>query len=301
MDQIRHNAIWRKNTENKSEMRDSMKNPLLKSMKIGFIGAGNMTQALVKGMVESKEIKANHILISNRTPGKLIKLSEQFQVQTRANNEEIISECDVVILAMKPQDFSTALEGLTSQFNENQIVVSLAAGIPFEALQKQIPAGRLVRLMPNTPSLIGRGVIGYMSLDEDDEFVSSLMEDLFGGLGYVLKTDTEDQFEALMISCSSGTGFIFEMMMYWQDWIEERGFSEEVSKKMTIETFLGASMLAAQSVGIDIEELQSRVTSKKGVTAAGLNSMRELEIERTLRISFEKAAMRSQEISRSMK
>ncbi|MEQ1724236.1 MAG: pyrroline-5-carboxylate reductase, partial [Pseudobdellovibrio sp.] len=299
--QIRYNAIWRKNTENKSEMRASMKNPLLKSMKIGFIGAGNMTQALVKGMVESKEIKADHILISNRTPGKLIKLSEQFQVQTRANNEEIISECDVVILAMKPQDFSTALEGLTSQFNENQIVVSLAAGIPFETLQKQIPAGRLVRLMPNTPSLIGRGVIGYMSLDEDDEFVSSLMEDLFGGLGYVLKTDTEDQYEALMISCSSGTGFIFEMMMYWQDWIEERGFSEEVSKKMTIETFLGASMLAAQSVGIDIEELQSRVTSKKGVTAAGLNSMRELEIERTLRISFEKAAMRSQEISRSMK
>jgi pyrroline-5-carboxylate reductase len=301
MDQIRYNAIWRKNTENKSEMRPSMKNPMLKSMKIGFIGAGNMTQALVKGMVESKEIKADHIFISNRTPGKLIKLSEQFHVQTRANNEEIISECDVVILAMKPQDFSAALEGLTGQFNENQIVVSLAAGIPFETLQKQIPAGRLVRLMPNTPSLVGRGVIGYMSLDEDDEFVASLMEDLFGGLGYVLKTDTEDQFEALMISCSSGTGFIFEMMMYWQDWIEERGFSEEVSKKMTIETFLGASMLAAQSVEIDIEELQSRVTSKKGVTAAGLNSMRELEIERTLRISFEKAAMRSQEISRSMK
>ncbi|MBY0554569.1 pyrroline-5-carboxylate reductase [bacterium] len=278
-----------------------MKNPLLKSMKIGFIGAGNMTQALVKGMVESKEIKADHILISNRTPGKLIKLSEQFQVQTRTHNQEIISECDVVILAMKPQDFSTALEGLTGQFNENQIVISLAAGIPFESLQKQIPEGRLVRLMPNTPSLIGRGVIGYMSLNEDDEFVSSLMEDLFGSLGYVLKTDTEEQFEALMISCSSGTGFVFEMMMYWQDWIEERGFSEEVSKKMTIETFLGASLLAAQSAGIDIEELQSRVTSKKGVTAAGLTSMRELEIERTLRISFEKAAMRSQEISRSMK
>lgn len=301
MDQIRYNAIWRKNAENKAEMRPAMKNPLLKSMKIGFIGAGNMTQALVKGMVESKEIKADHILISNRTPGKLIKLSEQFQVQTRTHNQEIISECDVVILAMKPQDFSTALEGLTGQFNENQIVISLAAGIPFESLQKQIPEGRLVRLMPNTPSLIGRGVIGYMSLNEDDEFVSSLMEDLFGSLGYVLKTDTEEQFEALMISCSSGTGFVFEMMMYWQDWIEERGFSEEVSKKMTIETFLGASLLAAQSAGIDIEELQSRVTSKKGVTAAGLTSMRELEIERTLRISFEKAAMRSQEISRSMK
>lgn len=278
-----------------------MKNPLLKSMKIGFIGAGNMTQALVKGMVESKEIKPDHIIVSNRTEGKLLKLSEQFQVQTRSHNQEVINECDVVILAMKPQDFSAAIEGLTGQFGEHQIVISLAAGIPFEALEKQIPSGRLVRLMPNTPSLIGRGVIGFISQDEEDEFVSSLIEDLFGNLGYVLEVDTEDQFDALMISCSSGTGFIFEMMMYWQDWIAERGFTDDVAKKMTIETFVGASLLAAQSAGVDIEELQSRVTSKKGVTAAGLASMRELEIERTLRISFEKAAMRSQEITKGIK
>lgn len=278
-----------------------MKNPLLKSMKIGFIGAGNMTQALVKGMVESKEIRPDHIFVSNRTPGKLNKLSEQFQIQTRSHNQEIVADCDVVILAVKPQDFSAALEGLTGHFSEHQIVISLAAGIPFQSLEKQIPSGRLVRLMPNTPSLIGRGVIGYMSLDETDEFVSSLMEDLFGSLGYIHKCDTEDQFDALMISCSSGTGFVFELMMYWQDWIEERGFSPEVARKMTIETFLGASMLASQSAGIEVEELQQRVTSKKGVTAAGLTSMRELEIERTLRISFEKANMRAQEISKSQK
>ena len=270
-------------------------------MKIGFIGAGNMTQALVKGIVEAKEIRPDHILISNRTEGKLIKLSEQFNVQTRSHNQEIISECDVVIIAVKPQDFAKALEGLTGQFTEKQIVISLAPGISFDSLEKQIPSGRLVRLMPNTPSLIGRGVIGFMSLDETDEFVTSLMQDLFGSLGYVLEVETEDQFDALTISCASGTGFVFEMMMYWQDWIEERGFTPEVSRKMTVETFLGASMLASQSAGIDIEELQSRVTSKKGVTAAGLDSMRVLEIERTLRISFEKAAMRSQEISRSVK
>ncbi len=278
-----------------------MKNPLLKSMKIGFVGAGNMTQALVKGLVSSKEIKPDHIIVSNRTPGKLLKLSEQFQVQTRTHNQQVVAECDVVILAMKPQDFAAAVEGLTEHLSENQIIISLAAGIPFDSLQKQIPTGRLVRLMPNTPSLIGRGVIGFISQDQDDEFVSSLMEDLFCSLGSVVEVDTEDQFDTLMISCSSGTGFIFEMMMYWQDWIEERGFSAEDSRKMTVETFVGASLLAAQSAGIEIEELQSRVASKKGVTAAGLNSMRELEIERALRVSFEKAAMRSQEISRSQK
>lgn len=276
-----------------------MKNPLLRTMKIGFIGAGNMTQALVKGMLESKEIKPENILISNRTEGKLLKMSEQFQVQTRSHNQEVINEADVVILAVKPQDLPAAIEGLSMLFNPNQIIISLAAGITFKTLKKQLPVGRLVRLMPNTPSLIGRGVIGYMSPNDSDEFVSSLMEDLFSNLGYVMKVETEDQFDALMIACSSGTGFVFEMMLYWQDWIEEHGFLPEVSRKMTIETFVGASLLAAQSVGIDIEELQARVTSKKGVTAAGLASMRELEIERALRISFEKAAMRSQEISRT--
>lgn len=275
-----------------------MVNPLLKSMKIGFIGAGNMTQTLVKGMIESKSVRPQNIIISNRTPGKLVKLSDLYQVQTREHNELVVEEADVVILAMKPQDLPKALEGFANQIRENQIVISLAAGINFEALQKQIPEGRLVRLMPNTPSIIGRGVLGFICEEPGDEFVKSLMEDLFSSLGVVLEVDGEDQFDALMISCSSGTGFVFEMMMYWQDWIEEHGFSEEMSKKMTIETFLGASLLAAQSAGVEIEELQQRVTSKKGVTAAGLNSMRELEIERALRLSFEKAALRSQEISR---
>jgi pyrroline-5-carboxylate reductase len=279
---------------------NDFKNPLLKTMKIGFIGAGHMTQALVKGMVESKAVRPEQIIISNRTPGKLIKLEETFHVQTRAQNELVVEECDVVILAMKPQDMPLAIESIAGAFNEHQIVISLAAGVSFGTLAKQVPEGRLVRLMPNTPSLIQRGVLGFMCQKADD-YVSSTVEDLFSSLGVVLEVDTEEKFDALMISCSSGTGFVFELMMYWQDWIEERGFSEEMARKMTIETFLGASLLAAQSEGIEIEELQSRVTSKKGVTAAGLGSMRELEVERTIRVSFEKAGMRAQEISRSMK
>ena len=278
-----------------------MVNPLLKSMRIGFIGAGNMTQTLVKGMLESKLVRPDNILVSNRTPGKLLKMTELFKIQTREHNEEVVEECDIVVLAVKPQDLPKALESIANQFRENQIIISLAAGITFETLDRQIPEGRLVRLMPNTPSIIGRGILGYICHEVADDYVTSLMEDLFSSLGVVIKVDGEDQFDALMVSCSSGTGFVFEMMMYWQDWIEEHGFNEEVSKKLTIETFLGASLLAAQSAGVNIEELQSRVTSKKGVTAAGLNSMRELEIERALRLSFEKAAMRSQEISRTMK
>lgn len=274
-----------------------MTHPLLRSYKIGFIGAGHMAQALIKGMIESKLLRPDQILVSNRTPGKPLKLKELYQIEIREHNEQIIEECDIVILAMKPQDLPAAMANLVSAFDENQIIISLAAGIPMHSLEKLIPQGRLVRLMPNTPSLIGRGVLGLLA-HKKDVAVIEITKDLFSGLGVILELDTEDQFDALMISCSSGTGFVFEMMMYWQDWIIEHGFTPEQAKVMTIETFVGASLLAAQSSGVDIEELQQRVTSKKGVTAAGLNSMRELEIERALRISFEKAALRSREISR---
>ena len=275
-------------------------NQLLKRQKIGFLGAGNMAQAIIKGMLESGITTSDQILVSNRTPGKLQKLSDQYKVQSIDNNESLVENSDIVILAVKPQDLLAAIEPIASSFHDDQVVICLAAGIPTKVLQKYLPQARLVRMMPNTPSIIGRGVIGYFTAEED-EALCALMDDLCSPLGYTLKMEDEDQFEALMVSCSSGTGFVLEMMMYWQDWIVEHGFDEDTAKRMTLETFMGASMLASQSKDIPFEELQARVTSKKGVTAAGLQSMRELEIERALRISFEKAAMRSKEISREIK
>jgi pyrroline-5-carboxylate reductase len=266
--------------------------------KVGFLGVGNLAQAIIKGLVESKILSPSHIFGSNRSPGKLQKIAELYGIQALSTNEEVIEESDIVILAMKPQDLSAAIDPIASAFHEKQIVVSLAAGINLHALEKKLPQCRIIRLMPNTPTLISRGVLGYVVSDSEDSALSTVIEDLFSPLGYVLGVEDEDQFEALMISCSSGTGFVFELMTYWQDWIEERGFDPAVARKMTVETFLGAAMLASQSKDSSLEELLNKVTSKKGITAAGLQSMRELETERTLRISFEKAALRNQELAK---
>ena len=145
---------------------------------------------------------------------------------------------------------------------------------------------------------ISRGVIGFVA-SKEAQSLSTVVEDLFSPLGYVLGVDDEQKFEALMISCSSGTGFIFELMTYWTDWIEEHGFEPEEARKLTVETFLGASLLASQSKESSLEDLLAKVASKKGITSAGLESMRELEIERTLRYSFEKAALRNQELAKN--
>lgn len=276
----------------------STMNKILKQKRIGFIGAGNMTQTITKGLLESGVVSPQNIFISNRTPGKLIKLEDHYKIQVASSNEQVVEDSDVVILSTKPQDLFTAIEGIASTFYEGQIVISIAAGIKFEALQKQLPQCRIVRVVPNTPSVIGKGVVGYYC--EEDPGLESLIEGLFASLGEVLHCETEDQLDALLVGCSSGTGFVYELMMYFQDWIAEHGFDSEIAEKMTIDTFLGAAQLAAQSRET-LEELQAKVTSKKGVTAAGLQSMRELEIERALRISLEKAALRNKELSQGIK
>lgn len=276
-------------------------NPYLRSRTIGFLGAGNMAQAIIRGLLEKEFVVPHKVIASNRSPGKLQRLAEQYGIQQATSNEDLAEKADILILGVKPQDLITAIEPISQAFVQDQIIISLAAGVRMKTLEQLLPQCRLVRLIPNTPSLIGRGLLGYLRNDNDDDALEAIVEDLFSPLGQVIQMSDEDQLEAFTVACSSGTGFIFEMMMYWQDWILEHGFEADVARKMTIEAFVGASLLAAQSGQTPIEDLQNRVASRKGVTAAGLQSMRELEIERALRISFEKAALRNSEIARSMK
>ena len=264
---------------------------------VGFIGAGNMCQALIEGWLGKKLIAPANLRVANRTPGKLKKLEESFGVKSLKTNEELVDECDVVILAVKPQDLIAAVEPISTAFRPEQIVISLAAGIPLARLKKLFPQCKhLVRVMANTPARIMRGVFGYCT-PANDLIADRFMDRMFRPMGLTVKLDEGEPYEAFMIATSAGIGFIFEMMIYWQEWLEERGIEPELAQQMTVQTFSGASELALQSLPQSLADLQSKVTSKKGVTAAGLDSMRELEIERLLRYSFEKSALRDRELS----
>lgn len=264
---------------------------------IGFIGAGNMCQALIEGWLAKGLVTPDEIYVSNRTPGKPQRLQEQFKINICATNEELVDKVDVVIIAVKPQDLETAIENISSSFSEDQIVVSLAAGVGLQSLKSLVPASKnLVRVMANTPARIMRGAFGYCT-SAPNLRVDRWMERLFNPLGLTIKLEEGEAFEAFTVATSSGIGFIFELMIYWQEWLEERGIDAKTATALTVQTFLGASELAERSLPHSLEELQAKVTSKKGVTAAGLESMRELEVERLLRYSFEKAALRDRELS----
>jgi pyrroline-5-carboxylate reductase len=274
---------------------------MIGSLKIGFIGMGNLGQAILRAFLDSELIKKEKILISSRTEKKLQKVAEEFDVRAARTNEQVLDECDLIILAMKPQDLYAAIEPIASSFHEGHFVISIAAGISLQDLEKLIRnAKRIVRVMPNTAARLKKSVVGY-SANTAAKNAAPWLEKLLSTLGVAIPVEDGEMMEAITVGASSGIGFIFELMIYWKEWLEEHGIDPVQAKTVTIQTFIGASMLAKEYENVSLDELQRKVTSLKGVTAAGLDSMRELEVERTLRISFEKAAMRDRELGSGWK
>lgn len=268
---------------------------------LGFIGVGNMAQAMIAAFIDSKKIKPEQIFATNRTPGKLLKVSEQFGIQACNTHEELLEKCQTVFLAVKPQDMVPALESISTLFGSHHLVLSMAAGFPMRRLKKLLPqVTQLVRIMPNVPARLQLGVTGYY-VSSKGTASQTQIENLLSHLGLVVNVQEEEQFTALSVACSAGVGFILEIMQYWQEWLEEHSFSPELAKQMVVGTFLGTSRVAASLTQASLVDLQNRVVSKKGITSAGLNSMRELEIERLLRYSLEKSALRDREIGEELK
>lgn len=266
--------------------------------KIGFIGTGHMGQTLIQALIESGRVQPARIFATNRSSGKLKKVQEQFGINALATNEELIDACDIVFIAVKPQDLAAMIEPIASSFLPTHIVMSLAAGFTLRSLQKLLPDVKaLIRVMPNTPATIRRAVVGYC-LGPDAKGYDTTVEDLLSPIGLVVQAPEGELFEALTVGAGSGPGFVFELMQYWQEWMEEHGFEPAMARQIVVQTFLGAAELASKASDVSLADLQDKVVSKKGVTAAGLQSMRELEIERALRYSFEKAVLRDQELAR---
>lgn len=258
---------------------------------------GNMGQSILSALMSSQTLQSDQVYIHNRTPGKSQKMATRFGVCVLETPEEVIEACDIIVLATKPQDLLGMLEPLKGSFSDDKVAISLAAGIRLATLKKFMPEAHLVRIMPNTPIFIQKAVVSFC-LSKPDIVLETLVKKLFSPLGFVVSTEEGEEFSALMVASASGTGFIFELMKYWQDWIEDYGIEPAIARKIVTETFLGTAQLAAEDPETSFHQLTEKVASKKGVTAAGLQSMRELELEGLLRMSFNKALMRDHELAK---
>ena len=271
------------------------------SLNFGFIGCGHIAQSFIKGYLEYSPLLNKKIFISGRNLKKTKRISEKLQVQMVLDNEELLEKASVIFLCIKPQDAEQALQNLTIHFQSRHTILSLVAGISFKKLKKWgLTSHRLIRLMPNTSVRVNQGMLPFCSLNNQDS-LNSFVENLLEPLGQILILKEETLLSPVTVGSASGLAFVFELMEYWLEWLQGEGFTYKQSKTLVVETFLGAATLCKKRQHKSFSDLQKEVVSPKGVSDSGLKKMRELELERTLRLSFETACLKVKELEKEKK
>lgn len=267
--------------------------------KIAFIGAGNMPQSIIGGMVRGG-YPASSIYASNPSRPKLDTLAEHYAIHTSQDNLAVANAADVLVLSVKPQLMAEVCEHLRKNVPDlaSKLVITIAAGIRIEKYHQYLGNNaRIVRVMPNTPSLVGEGVSGITAdaqvTDADKQFVTNV----FDYVGKTFWVKDEDGIDVLGAVAGSGPAYFFEFMAGLQKITEELGFSAEDARAMVQQTALGAAQMASQSK-LSLVDLRKQVTSKGGSTAKGIEAYQAAELDTISARAVKAAVARNQEMAK---
>lgn len=261
--------------------------------KICFIGGGNMARALIGGLKNNGYLMKDINVIEPEAE-KRSQLQADFGVNVTEQLPSV-TMADIVVLAVKPQqlrDLSIFLGSLLQQ----QLLISIAAGIRAQDIARWLGGYQsIVRVMPNTPAQIQAGVSGLYAMPEVTENQHTQAETIMRAVGEVLWLDEESKMDAVTAISGSGPAYVFYFIEAMQQAALELGLTEEQAKTLSLETFIGASLLAAQSLETPAT-LRSQVTSKGGTTEQAIQSMEAAAVKSAIIKAAKAAANRSQEL-----
>lgn len=260
------------------------------NLNISFIGGGNMATALVGGLAGAYTA-ANNIHVVDLNADALLKMQQQFGVRTSQQIDDTITGSDVIVLAVKPQQMKAVVAQLLPYIG-SQLVLSIAAGIRAVDLSRWLNGHTaIVRTMPNTPALIGKGITGLVALAGVSAAQRAAADAILGAVGATVWLDDEALIDAVTAVSGSGPAYVFYFIEAMQQAAQEMGLTAEQGNDLAIATFVGASQLAAQSTE-PVSVLRERVTSKGGTTYAALMSMEASGIKESIVLAMKAAAAR---------
>lgn len=264
------------------------------NVKISFIGGGNMATALTGGLANKLTASPNiHVVDIN--PASLQGLQQQFGVSTANRIDSAIAASDVIVLSVKPQQMRSVAAELAPHLS-SQLVLSIAAGIRTADLSRWLggyPA--IVRTMPNTPALIGKGMTGMFALNGVSHEQRGLADAILQAVGATIWVDDENMLDTVTALSGSGPAYVFYFIEAMQQAGQEMGLSAEQATKLALATFAGATELAVQSAD-PVSVLRERVTSPGGTTFAALTSMEQGGVKDAIVVAIKAAAARSREL-----
>ncbi|MGM0480730.1 MAG: pyrroline-5-carboxylate reductase [Pseudomonadota bacterium] len=266
---------------------------------IAFIGAGNMTQSIVGGMCKSG-YPAKNVWISNPSTDKLDKMKAELGVNTSQDNVTVVNQADAIVLAVKPQLMSEVCAHLKEHVAglSEKLIITIAAGIRMTKYRQYLGENiNLIRVMPNTPSLVGQGMSGLVTEPTVDEADRNFVTEAFNGVGETLWVDDEDQLDILGAVAGSGPAYFFEFMDSLAKGAVELGFDAEKARAMVQQTCLGAAQMAKESE-LTLEQLRQQVTSKGGSTAKGVEVYQQRNLQEISADAVQAAVKRNQEMAK---
>lgn len=263
--------------------------------KIGFIGGGQMGEALIRGILQAKLVTADCILVMDPADSRRAALSELYSVGVHDHTAPIWSDCRIVILAVKPQIMEKVLQDNREMIHETHLLISIAAGIRLSFLEKNSPVNsRIIRVMPNTPALVleAASAISAGSCATPDDIKTATA--IFDAIGRTVFVD-ENLLDAVTGLSGSGPAYVFTFIEALIDAGLRVGLSRPVAETLVLQTILGATKLAMAS-NDHPAQLRAMVTSPGGTTIAGLHELESSGFTGIIMSAVEAATKRSAEL-----
>ncbi|RLM19067.1 pyrroline-5-carboxylate reductase [Brenneria alni] len=271
----------------------------MQQRKIAFIGAGNMAQAIVAGLIGGG-YPAQHISVCAPSGARRDALAAKFGVISSADNVRCAQQADVIVLAVKPQMMASVCEPLHQQVDfSGKLVLSIAAGINIARFQALLgEAVNIVRIMPNTPSLVGKGMSGLYApatvSAADREFTAGLMK----SVGKVCWVESEQGINGVIAAAGSAPAYFFLFMEAMQQEAVRQGFNPDTARLLVQQAASGAAALVEASPDTPLSALRENVTSKGGTTAEALRVFNQRQLTQIVSDAMQAAVDRAQEMEK---
>jgi pyrroline-5-carboxylate reductase len=269
----------------------------LKGKRVGFVGGGNMGEALIRGLLGANLVPAELMAATDVRTERTAQLTRQFGITAHDNNPRLVREADVVILAVKPQVMASVLAEIAPVVTARHLLISIAAGVATATIRAGLGKdARIIRVMPNTPALVLQGaaaIAGGAGAAPEDLAVA---EEIFGAVGRVVVLD-EGAMDAVTGLSGSGPAYVAIVIESLADGGVRMGLDRATAMTLATQTVLGAAQLLLET-GMHPGVLKDMVSSPGGTTIAGITALEEGGVRATFIRAVERATLRSRELGR---
>lgn len=273
---------------------------ILANHTIGFIGAGNMAEALIRGLVRGKHLPADRITASGPRQERLDQLARAYGIGGNRDNREVARASGVVVLSVKPQILDKVLREIGDQLQPGALVISVAAGVATETIESMVAQGvRVVRAMPNTPALIGAGATAIAPGKHAGEADLATAKAMFDAVGITVVLD-EVHLDAVTGLSGSGPAYIFLILEALADAGVKVGLARRNAQLLAAQTVMGSAKMLLET-DEHVGRLKDMVTSPGGTAIAGLHTLEQGGLRTTLINAVETATKRAKELGRGGK